>query len=443
MNWFGRKNKSAVILRNPGAKDIIDIKINPVDSYLGAFNPAVITGNTVTLFNEISEVSFPVMAIVNRICNGKFILKEVKTDSIVYECDEINKFLSQPNPLQSFDEFIRQAIIYKLVTGRSFIYSSMADFISTSMRWKMCDNYYVLPAHNTNIVYQDRIRLLSSQSLSDIIKSYKTTYGNEILDIQPRNILHLKDACVGSGINHLEGSSRLEGLKYPLANLMAVYEARNAIYIKRGALGAIVSKKQDMSGSIALTKTEKDTIKDDYNSVYGITGGRDNILITNVPIEFIRFSQSIQELMPFDETLEDAVQIAGKYNIPSVLIPRKDQGTFSNQAGAEKSLYENTVIPEAKAFCQALNSFLGLENDGLFLDVSFEDIPALQENSKEKAITDKLVSDACKLNFISGVITLNDWVAKAGGTRVDDEIYNKHIFQMTDEEMTRIERFIR
>ena len=227
-------------------------------------------------------------------------------------------------------------------------------------------------------------------------------YGTECLSLDPYNVLHFKDLGLGDGVKHIDGQSRLETQKYPLSNLISVYEARNAIYVKRGAIGAIVSRKVDQSGSIPLTKTEKEQIQKDYNDSYGVTSDKSNTLITNVPVDFIRFNMSIQELAPFEETLADAVQIAGAFNVPSVLIPRKDQSTFSNQDAAEKSLYENVVIPETVAYCKALNSFLGLEKDGLYLDVSFDHIPVLQPNERERASTRKMISEACRTNFFSG-----------------------------------------
>ena len=45
-----------------------------------------------------------------------------------------------------------------------------------------------------------------------------------------------------------------------MSNLIAVYEARNVIYVKRGGLGFIVSKKTDATGSIALTDDEKEQL---------------------------------------------------------------------------------------------------------------------------------------------------------------------------------------
>lgn len=438
------KNQKSTIVRDEN-KNIVSVKISSDDlcRYLGAFSPYNITSNTVTLFNEMSEVYFPVMSIVSRITNGKFQLKDSKTDTVIYDNKEINKFLSKPNPLQTFEELIMQLEVYKLVTGNGYLYANTPDFIKSSPRYKTTDNYMILPSQGVNVNYKNSIKLFSASDISDIIDSYTVTIGGSQLEINPSNILHLKETSIGDDTNHIEGVSRLVRLKYPLANLMAVYEARNAIYVKRGAIGAIVSNSKDDSGNVPLTPKEKEQLLKDYNDTYGVMNDKNPTMITGIPVSFVRFNQSIQELQPFEETLADAVQIAGVYNVPPVLIPRKDQSTFSNQDSAEKSLYENVVIPEAISTCKALNEFLGIEKDGMYLDVSFDHIPVLQPNSRDKADTDKITTETCKVNFLSGIITLNEWLSKIGGDMVDNPIYNKKIFEMSDDEVSKIERFIK
>ena len=70
-------------------------------------------------------------------------------------------------------------------------------------------------------------------------------------------------------------------------------------------------------------------------------------------------------------------------------------------------------------------------------------MPVLQPNARDKAETDKIVTDMCKVNFLSGIITLNEWLSKMGGDMVEDPIYNKKIFEMSDDEVAKIERFIK
>ena len=88
-----------------------------------------------------------------------------------------------------------------------------------------------------------------------------------------------------------------------------------------------------------MTENEKKDIRNEFHKNYGLESGKDPMAIVDVPVEFVKFGMSIQELQPFEETLASASVIAGAYNIDSVLIPRKDHSTFSNLRGRGKSIY--------------------------------------------------------------------------------------------------------
>ncbi len=96
-----------------------------------------------------------------------------------------------------------------------------------------------------------------------------------------------------------------------MSNLIAVYEARNVIYVKRGGLGFIVSKKTDATGSIALTDDEKEQLLKQNFEKYGVRKGQVPYGISDADIDFVRTNLSIAELQPFEETLADAINIAG------------------------------------------------------------------------------------------------------------------------------------
>ena len=241
----------------------------------------------------------------------------------------------------------------------------------------------------------------------------------------------------------MKAPSRLLSVKKAIANLIAVYEARNVIYIKRGALGFIVAQKADQTGTIALEPGEKRELRKEVDNNYGVGSGQSPFAITDVPINFIRTNLSIAELQPFEETLEDAVKIAGVFGIPSVLVPRKDQSTFSNQDAAEKSVYTSVIIPAAKRFCEALTTFLGLEKKGLYLDCDFSDVACLQVGLKEGEEVKKLVNERCLSQFNNGLISINDWRAQIHESALDGYIFNKVKFEMTPEEIAIVDRVIK
>lgn len=439
---FEIKKKSDNIIAQKNSAGVIDVSDN-ISKYLGIFNSHYADGNAIKLFEEISEINFPVMAIAKRAVNGKFELKNVKDDSVVYDNERINKFLSKPNFYQTFNEFLIQVLCYKLVTGKAYVYGGIASEGLVKNRWRVCNSYVVLPSQNVGMATFTNIPFFTAQSISEIVDYYSFQTAGQLTKIEPYNIMHVRDVCLKSISKSLEGDSRLTAVKYPVSNLIEVYEARNAIYVKRGAIGVLVSTMQDDAGSKPIMQSDKEALLKDYEENYGAGSNKHAMMISRFPVDFKRFNMSIQELQPFDEHLEDATQIAGMYNIPPAAIPRKDQSTFSNQDLCERSIYMNAVIPEVKSLVAAFNDFLGLENSGLYLDVNFDHISVLQPNWKEKAETNKITTETCKENFLNGIMTLNEWKAALGMDRSNEKIYDKYILQMNEEEINLINTIIK
>lgn len=406
--------------------------------------PYVASHNYLELFKSVPEVFFPIDYIASRIAGAKFVVKRVKDDSIVWNNKIINAIITQPNPLTTWREFVYSHFVYKLCTGNSFVRAAMSDALASGDKFKYCSHFWVLPADKVKIEpHRHAIPLFGVTEVEEIIDKYVLNFGFcGNLNIQPFQVWHDRDGLADyhSGSMFLKSHSRLSSQNMPISNLIAVYEARNVIYVKRGGLGFIVSRKEDETGSIALTEAEKKTLIEQNLEKYGVAGGKLPYGISDVPIDFVRTNLSIQELQPFDETLADAISIAGTFGIPAVLVPRKDQSTFSNQSTAEKSVYCSTVIPMTKQFCQELTHFLGLENGGYFLDCDFSDVDCLQNGLKEAEEVKNSVNTRCKDQFNHGLISLNDWRAAIGESMVDNPLFEKIKFDMTDEELNQINR---
>lgn len=416
----------------------------PVDySFLFDYGiPFLAERNFIALFESLPEVAFPIIYISERISGGNYQLKKVKDDSVVWDNEEINKLFSNPNSLYSFDEFIKTFYCYYLLTGNAYIKAAVSDTYARREMWKWCDNYWVLPSDCITLNTPLRVPLFTNASKEEIIKSYLLSFNGIHEDISPQIVFHKRDVNISFKSDYLQGKSRLFSRMKPISNLIAVYEARNVIYVKRGALGAIVNRTRDESGDVPLLASEKEEIRKDWMETHGVSSDKYPFAIINHPVDFIRMNMSISELMPFEETLEDAIQIAAAYQIPSLLVPRRDQGTFSNQLTAEKSFYSSVIIPEAKSFCKDLTSFLGLEKSGLYIDVDFSHIAVMSDGFKDEQTTKSIISVKCKNEFLSGIITLNDWRAQIGESKVDDTIYSKLILQMDDSEIERIKNIL-
>ena len=417
----------------------------------GIYHPSVVGNNFIQLFKTIPEVFWPIDFIAKRISEAHFDLKRVKDDSLVW-CNRngADKILKRPNPIMSWRELVYQYVAYKLITGNTFFRAAMPESITAdAVKYRWCSNYWVLPAHLVQVrpvQYGYGTPMFGIAEIDELIKGYTLEIGEYSgLTIPYYQILHDRDGLpeLTKGAGYLKANSRLLACKKPIANLIAVYDARNVIYLKRGALGFIVAQKEDPTGTVALEPDEKAALREEIDSKYGVAEGKSPYALTDIPINFVRTNLSISELQPFEETLEDAIKIAAVFGIPAVLVPRKDQSTFSNQDTAEKSVYTSVIIPAAKRFCEAMTTFLGLEADGLYLDCDFSDVACLQVGLKESEEVKKLVNERCLSQFNNGLISINDWRSQIHESALDGEIFNKTKFEMTPEEIVRVDSVIK
>ena len=396
-----------------------------VERYFGVFDSKVSSENLITLFNEIAEIQFPIRAIAERALNADIYLKDFNTDSIIWTNKPINKFITQPNELESFDKFFLMLVMYYLLIGDGYVYSHVPKSLKTLPRWEACNNYYVLPSDKIKIETPEKLNLYSGAKAEDIIKSYRLKDGRNDIVFAPEDVLHISDVNMEFGSDLLNGRSRLFSLKYPISNLIAVYEARNVIFVKRGALGMLVSKKKDDSGSVPLSKKESEQVRKDYDEALGLTGGRSTIAVSNVEVDFVPIGISIKDLEPFRETLVDAIQIAGAFGVPADLVPKDGNSTFANKRMAEVSLYENTVIPITNRIIRAFNYWMGFreEKGDMYMYADFSKIPCLQPDKKLTAELGKLNSDKAIREFDGGVIMYNEMRVACGYEKVENGDY--------------------
>ena len=455
MSWNLFKKKSDDDLKNTADKETqLQETTDSSGAVAGEFvaeelfaNPFVCSRNFLELFNTVPEVFFPIDYISSRVAGANFHLKKTKDDSIVWDNEKINHILNKPNCLFSWKETVYSHHVYKLCVGDSFFRAAVPEaLLNGKSLWKWCSNYWVLPADKVEIVpVRNNIPLFGVAEIEEIVDYYNMSFGfSASVRMPPKQILHDREGIPSlyPGMGFLRGTSRLKSQLKPISNLIAVYDARNVIYVKRGGLGWLISAKKDETGTIAMTSEEKKEILKEHYKSYGVGKGQSPIGISNIPLDFLRTNLSIQELLPFEETLVDAISIAGAYGVPAELVPRKDRSTFNNQKAVEKNVYSSIIIPMAKQFCKDITEFMGLEADGLYIDCDFSHIDCLQEGKKEAEDVNTSISKRCRDEFLSGIICLNDWRAQIGESKVEIPLYSKLIYEMSPDEIEKVKTML-
>lgn len=332
--------------------------------------------NAFNLANSVAEIFNPIDFFADRASKLRYFIADKNGNELTG--NEYKRFIEEVNPLYTFSDLIYQAVFSYLADGNLYLYQNVPSMYERANS-KTISRLDVL---NPNYVSIDEYTSLSKLDVIRVNDFIKRVY---YFEGKRREIDKEKLFIFGYDWQTRDYSSFI--CRSPLFksyrsinNLLATYSARYNIYVNNGAAGYL-AKKSNPKNELeeTLNPTDRDAILKDINNRNGITGNRNLWGISSVPIEFINTLADIQRLMPFEETLEDAIKIAATYQLPAVLVPRKDQSTFDNQREAERSVWENALMSVVDTIASYFTKAWMFEN-GVHIKADYTTVSALNEN---------------------------------------------------------------
>lgn len=355
--------------------------------------------NAFMLANTVSEIYFPIDFIADRISKLRFYIADKAGKEI--ENTELNRFITSINPLFSFSDLTYQAIFSYLSDGNMIAYRTVPASYKNASLASISRVDLIQPTELT-MTECTNLSKMNIKSWNELIKTARYTYNTGFGDVlNPMNlIISGIDSTRQSNSMILARSPLYKALR-PINNLLAVYSARYNVYVNNGMAGIISRRVTGANGGLseAVMPKDKKAIEADLNT-YGLTGNRNRYGIkgiTGVPIEFIKTIASIQELLPFEETLEDSIKISGVFQIPSGLVPRKDQPTFDNVAEQERSVWENAIMSIADSFGEYWANVCLLDKAGYQVKPDYSTVSCLEANKTQTETAIKMKLDNLKL----------------------------------------------
>ena len=417
--WFGRRGT-----------EVFDMETGyDVQSIGNIIIPEKLTDkNAFTLANSVAELNFPIDFYADRISRLRFFIankagKEIQSTSLSrLISDEIN-------PLFSFSDLVYQYVFSLLADGNAINYLSVPSIYS-KISPESIERWDVLQPNCVDLQEYNNLSALNISSWAEMIKAVKyADNGMSYRELQKSNVvIHNYSTRRKTNFNSL-AKSPLWAANKSIDTLLSVYSARYNVYANNGAAGYLAKKqkKDESFEELALGGSQRDKILKDINDRNGVTGRRNIWGISGVPIEFVKTLATISELMPFEETLEDSIKIASVFQIPSVLVPRKDQSTFSNQQTAEITVWENGLLNMAQTVCGNLTKMFGMTSAKIMFDLS--GVSALQANLSEgEDLTAKRLDNGGKM-YQDGLITYNQYLSMLGLPNIENG--DRFIYDMT------------
>lgn len=336
---------------------------------------------------NLAEIFIPIDAIADRVASINFRLINNSTGEEYEPTGNLKRLIEQPNPIDRLNDLVYKSVLSDYAAGESFIYTKIPDRMVTPTIDNIANIWVLNPEKTKAKLYKEIANPFLMKGKEELVEYYKTFFMYDH-KIDPRYVTHR--ALMGLDEN-FRAISPLCKVSRNINNLLAVYQARYNVYAKNGN-GGILSRDSKNMGSLeeVADPVTRDAMIADLNNRNGITGNKNFIGVSSIPLKFIKTLGTISELMPFEETEADMVTIAGVMGVNKYLLPLKEGTTFTNQQDAEKHIWQNVIKGLGEDKAKDLTKAFALPENIRF-EADFSHIEALQEDKKTALESDSIL----------------------------------------------------
>lgn len=310
----------------------------------------------------------------------KFVIE--RTDTEEYEVDTkhpLNEKLAQPNRLQqTWKQLLYMTYVYKICTGSAFLYPGFGISNKPSnlafLTFLDFDTYDKTPNHSAKPWANDDL-----DTLIPAINFFFKYTGP--VSLKPSQLMWIRD----TNVSYFDSYSRIESLKMQAATIYKALVAYGVLIDKKGGIGMVSGNQKDSGQSIPLLPKDKKKLQSALGE-YGLGGGREPIIVTDVPLKWSSFVFPTRELMIFEGIEEAFNTVCDRLGINRELFDGNT--TFANKKMAETSTYTNTILPAWEDFFTMLNLVLNTKLENIRIVPDFTHVEALQKNESELVATE-------------------------------------------------------
>ena len=354
-----------------------------------------ISNNEMRIFKTTPEVYIPIMKKATMFSNGVFRVKDYKTNEVI-ENHPLIKALEKPTLTMNRNEWMIANCVNIHIYGNAYLYKHQQNPFIAPFNVM----FPILP--NSQMVIKTTGKTYKSTDKNQVIEGYKLQNNNDKFTTD--EVIHMK-LYSEDGI---KGISVLEALQMPISNARAGYGFNNVNLSKKGALGLITPTGSDAIGVKNMTEETQNALEKQFTETHGIFDGQTPVKFSKQPVDYKNLNYPIKEQMIFETINHTMQKVIDAIGLNENIFSRDKQSTFTNMNEGLKMAYQDSIIPFAELFCFALNDSLGLFDQGIYIELDYSHIPALQENQKDVATNAKVKSEA-----LQGLVSIGYTIQEA------------------------------
>lgn len=330
-------------------------------------------------------VNHCINTIADSVADLPYIVKINNTD-VTDSVNPITQLLKRPNPLQSYKEFIRYVIAYKMIAGNSYIRSiSMGAGKSRVFRLESLRPDWMTITPNSFQEPLEYIYTVAGASYSYPVD--QATYLSEILQLK-----------IFNPINNIYGLSPIQVAmlnvdQHNQANLWNFNLLRN-----QAKPSGLISVKAESP----LNKTQRTQIEERLRNYNQGAKGAGTPFVMGADLSWTQTSLTPAEMDWVNSKGVTARDICLAFKFPAFLLGMAEGATFTNMGEAKLSFYEETVIPLGENTLSELAYYISrMMGINLELSIDKDKVTALVPRRTEA------IENA--VNLVSnGIITINE-----------------------------------
>ena len=342
------------------------------------------------LYNSIPQLRAPIDKLAAMFANGKFKMQKIGNPELIELNSDVAKLLENPNVLQGQNPFLKQYLTQLIVYGNQFIYKNQASRLAVPNSLLNISSAMVKPVLTG--------KLFDQVSIDGIVKNYEYTENGILKTFETNQILWSKISDLD---NNLIGHSPLKAMKYPLSNTVAALQYLNVISSEKGAIGVLSSQSKDAMGALPMTDEEKLELERTYRADNGIEDNQKKIHITTGSVTWAPMSYPTKDLLLLEQIDANFLTILHVLGAnPNLFV----NSTYENLKHGLIMTHNDTIVPYADGFTQALGEFIGITK-GYRLVLDYTHLPYLQTDKKQEAETIKIISDSLTELVNAGIVS--------------------------------------
>ena len=338
--------------------------------------------------------------------------------------EEYERLLRLPNPLQTEHQFRAQ------VLTALDLYPFCAVLKIKPIGFNVPAQLWALPSQYLTIERNDK--MLFAESVQDMIKSVKFTYGNTTTTLDKDSIYFFTPPNA-SFDDMFAPQPAIEAIKPHCVNIINILESRQSIIQHQGARGILSNTGGDNIGPRVLDQEDKDQLHNDW-AQYGLLKGQKRIVISSASLQWQQIGQPFSELQLLEQYKDDIMNICAGLNFKFQLLPQGTETAFNNQNKAYAAQYRDGVIPQSDNYIRQYNDCVEAELNGVLHTVDYSETLNELVDKKEESEIRKNNTASLLTQFCNCLIKYDEMIVELGNKEINPSFKGKYFDKLTPQE---------